>query len=226
MSILAGCSVHYFDITGRAEMLRLALAHTGLEWHDDRFPGAEWPAKKASSPSGKAPWLTLADGSQLAQSRAILRLIGKEGGLYPKDSLLAQRVDELIDNCDDAGATVRATGDKLEGEAKAAARAESCASGEIHLALKRIDEYVAAHGSGGFAVGGALTIADFALCTTAASLASGAFDGVPPTVLDAFAHIQAVRKTVAALPSTVAFYEKRGDAKSKGELLIAGAKDL
>jgi glutathione S-transferase len=225
-SLLEGCTVHYFDITGRAEMLRLALAHTGLEWHDDRFPGSEWPTKKAASPTGKAPWVTLADGTSLAQSRAILRLIGKEGGLYPTDALRALRVDELIDTCDDAGATVRSTGDKLEGDAKKAARAESAATGDIRAALRWIDEFVGANGSAGFAVGDSLTIADFALATTATSIASGAFDGVPESVLDGFAHIRAVRKTVASLPSTIAFYEERGNAKSKGELLNAAAKDL
>ena len=221
-----GCTLTYFDGLGRGEVLRLALNHLGIAWTDDRIKGSDWPALKAAAPWGKLPFVKLSDGTHLAQTKAILRLVGKQGGLYPADALAAFRVDELVDTMEDLSNAVRLTGDGKEQAEKEAIRTESSERGEIHALLRKIDDFIGAHGSGGFAVGASLSIVDFAVFSTCSSIASGVYDGVPPTVLNPFARLQAVRKTVASLPSTIAWYEHRGDAKSKGEIFNAAAKDL
>jgi glutathione S-transferase len=223
---LDGSTLTYFAGAGRAEVLRLSLAKLGVQWTDERLDFKSWPAFKASAPWGTVPTLKLADGQVLAQTKAILRLVGKKGGFYPTDELLAMRADELVDALEDLSSTVRLTGSKLEGAEKEAARKASSEAGEIYAALEKIEAFVGAHGSDGFAVGSSLSIADFALFATLSNLAGGNYDGVPPTVLDPFRHVQAVRKTVASLPTTVAWYESRGDAKSKFEIFNASAKDL
>ncbi|KAJ1619395.1 hypothetical protein T492DRAFT_1085729 [Pavlovales sp. CCMP2436] len=224
---LDDCTLTYFGGTGRGEVLRLALARLGVQWTDERLDFKDWQAAKSSAPWGSLPTLKLADGQVLAQTKALLRLIGKKGGFYPADELLAFRTDELIDAVEDLSNTVRLTGAKLEGAEKEAARMVSAeAGGEIYLAIHKIDAFIGLHGTDGFAVGSALTTADFALFTTLSSIAGCTYDGVPLTVLDPFPRIHAVRKMVASLPTTIAWYAGRGDAKSKFELFFESAKDI
>ena len=71
--------------------MRLALQLSGVEWVDNRVPGKDWGSIKPSTPWGKMPMLELADGAKLSQQRALLRFVGKLGGLSPDDPLLAAR---------------------------------------------------------------------------------------------------------------------------------------
>jgi glutathione S-transferase len=176
-------------------------------------------------PWAKIPTIALADGTTIAQTKAMLRLIGKTSGTYPLDPMLAFRADELIDTVEDLSNATRLTGEKLEGAEKEAARKASAEAGDIADGLRRLNEFIGKHGANGFAVGNSLTIADFAVFSTCSNMIAN-YDGVPITALDPFPNIQAVRKTVASLPSTVGWYASRGDAKSKSELLNASAKDL
>ena len=173
--------------------------------------------------------LTLADGRQLGQQRAIVRLVGKAAGLYPADALAAARCDELCDTIDDVQGKLNAVGQGLEKEAKEAARAEATEpGGDIAALFAKIEAFCAAHGTGGggHAVGGALTIADLQLFGQLGFLGSGFFDGVAPTVFDRYPAIQAVRKAVATHPAVLAWYDGRGDAVSGGEAYLRDCRDI
>jgi hypothetical protein len=41
--------LHYFDIYGRAEPIRMLLAHAKAEFEDVRLPREEWPKIKADA---------------------------------------------------------------------------------------------------------------------------------------------------------------------------------
>ncbi|CAK4731500.1 unnamed protein product, partial [Aphanomyces euteiches] len=87
----------YFDLPGRAETIRLALAIGGVPFQDDRVPRAAWPALKPTVPFKQLPVLTV-DGQVFCQSNAIARYIGILSGLYPTDNALdALRIDEICD---------------------------------------------------------------------------------------------------------------------------------
>ena len=63
----------YFDApVSRGEECRLALHVVGLPFEDERVNRDQWAARKASTPFGALPVLTV-EGRQLAQSNAILR---------------------------------------------------------------------------------------------------------------------------------------------------------
>jgi glutathione S-transferase len=83
----------YFDIFGRAEPMRMALAHAGADWDERRVTGAEWVALKPTIKSGSMPILDLSDGSQLSESLAILRYICANNGYIPEDNMDAYWVD-------------------------------------------------------------------------------------------------------------------------------------
>ena len=67
----------------------------------------------------------------------------------------------------------------------------------IHKFLTSLDRLIAERGGHtGFAVGVSLTHADLAIFANLKHIAEGHWNA-PPDCLDAFAHIQAIRKTVA-----------------------------
>jgi len=81
----------YFDIRGLAEVPRLVLVASGQEWKDDRIPFSRradgsfdrgnWEERKKEMPYGQVPVLTLADGTKVAQSAAMIRLVANRHGL-------------------------------------------------------------------------------------------------------------------------------------------------
>lgn len=93
-------TLYYFDAKGRAEPMRILLAHAGVEYTDKRLDRKEWGNLKQNMPNKKVPVLELDDGMQktnLGQSGAILRFLGKKHGYYPEDPLAAHKCDYLID---------------------------------------------------------------------------------------------------------------------------------
>lgn len=93
-------TLYYFDAKGRAEPMRILLAHAGVEYTDKRLERKEWGNMKQNMPNKKVPVLELDDGMQktkLGQSGSILRFLGKKHGYYPEDPLAAHKCDYLID---------------------------------------------------------------------------------------------------------------------------------
>lgn len=103
--------LEYFGIHGRAIPIRLLLSYCNVPFEDHFLTFAEFGKKKAEGAytSGQVPVLTLDDGTQLSQSKAILRYLGKtykgRNGetLYPghADPLLSLKIDALIDTRED-----------------------------------------------------------------------------------------------------------------------------
>ena len=232
-SVLAGSKLTYFGIPGRGEAVRLALTIGGVEFEDERVPFQAWGKVKPTTPWGTVPVLELADGSQLAQARSILRFVGKATGLYPSEPLLAQRVDELMDALEDLDAAITSAGRGLPKEEQEAARLAAVSEGgAVYSLLAKIDAFIKAHGSGGYAVGAGMSIASILTFVTLGRVVGGVFFGVPPTVCDPFPNIQAVRRTVGSDPAVVAWYDARVvqqkslTSLSPAEQVLVGCRDL
>lgn len=231
-SVLAGSKLIYFGIPGRGEAVRLALAIGGVDFEDARVPFQAWGKVKPTTPWGTVPVLELADGSQLAQARSILRFVGTATGLYPSEPRLAQRVDELLDALEDLDAAITGAGRGLpKGELEAARLAAVSEGGAVYGLLAKLDAFVEAHGRGGYAVGAEMTIASILTFVTLGRAVGGVFFGVPPTVCDPFPHIQAVRRTVGRDPAVVAWYDARVAQRtlpslSPAEQVLVGCRDL
>lgn len=100
----------YFDApVSRGEECRLALHLAGIEFDDVRVKSADWPARKPTTPYGSMPILELPDKPPLAQSNAILVLIGRRHSLHPTDDFEAARHEAMMQHVEDLRAVVGPT---------------------------------------------------------------------------------------------------------------------
>jgi len=95
--------LYYFDIQGRAEVIRLVFKAAGVPFIDSRVSQDQWPDFKPKTPFGSMPVLEM-DGQKFGESGAILRWAARKFGLGGKtdaDSLVADAVisqaSELLD---------------------------------------------------------------------------------------------------------------------------------
>ena len=91
--------LYYFNIPGKGEPIRLACAYSGIDFEDVRVDREQFEKLKQESklPFGQLPVLQVSEDTFLSQSAAIMRYIGKLGGLYPKDPIAAALVDAVMD---------------------------------------------------------------------------------------------------------------------------------
>ncbi|HYC44921.1 MAG TPA: glutathione S-transferase N-terminal domain-containing protein, partial [Burkholderiales bacterium] len=111
----------YFDApVSRGEECRLALHLAGVDFDDVRIKGADWPAMKGETPYGALPVLELPERPPLAQSNAILVLIGRRHGLHPNDDFEAARHEGMMQHVEDLRGVVGPTIWMPDAEKKAA----------------------------------------------------------------------------------------------------------
>ena len=71
---MAEYKLFYFDLRGRAELIRLIFAAADQKYEDVRFKREQWPEYKANAPFGQCPYIEIKEGGQtttLAQSVAM-----------------------------------------------------------------------------------------------------------------------------------------------------------
>ncbi|XP_038061210.1 S-crystallin SL11-like [Patiria miniata] len=87
--------VVYFNSRGRAEPIRLMLAHVGQKFEDVRYTHEEWPQHKAGAPLQQLPYLEV-DGKAMPQSRAVLGFLAREYGLNGANNEETTKIDIII----------------------------------------------------------------------------------------------------------------------------------
>lgn len=95
--------LHYFNLYGRGEDIRVLLNKAGAEYEDVRIEFKDWPELKKDTEKfeyGQMPVLEK-DGKFYAQSGAILRMLAKEYGFMPEDAEDEYRVNALIESLKD-----------------------------------------------------------------------------------------------------------------------------
>lgn len=183
----------YFDIpTSRGEECRLALFIAGVPFIDERLNHEQWAARKASTPYGALPIFSMEGKPVLAQSNAILRMLGSQHGLLPADAWESARHEGVMCSVEELrgklGPTLRIK-DEVE---KKAARANIAAN-----VLPTWAGYTEAQlGDGPFFAGAKLHVVDLKLYLAARWFKSGALDHIPTTVLDPFPRLSALHDAV------------------------------
>jgi len=98
----SGVTLHYFDLYGRAEVIRMALKYLKIDYTENVVSMEEWQTcDKTPYEFGQLPCLEV-DNTRLVTSRAILRYICMKNGLYPEDNMEVYKVESICDLVSDA----------------------------------------------------------------------------------------------------------------------------
>lgn len=196
----------YFDApVSRGEECRLALHLAGVDFEDERIKFADWPARKAQTPFGSLPTFRLPGKPVLAQTNAILVLVGREHGLHPTDPFEAARHEATMCHVEDFRAKVSPTMHIKDDEEKKRVRTE--------LAATFVPAW-AAHaeaqlGDGPFFAGATLHVVDLKLFVVTRWVKSGTLDHMPASLFDAYPRLTRLHDAVRDHAGVKAWYAKR-----------------
>lgn len=196
----------YFDIDGgRAEPVRIAFHAAGIEFEDHRISFPEFLETRDRMRFHCAPVL-LIDGSEVTQSNAMCRYIGKMAGLYPEDDVQALYCDEAMEAAEDLlHQVVRTFG--LEGDKLKAAR-EKLVDGWLSIYLKGLNEILARGGD--YFADNRLTVADLKIAVVTKWLRSGELDHIPTDIVERVAPLLVTHEErVMQDPVVTAYYAAR-----------------
>ena len=195
----------YFDAAAsRGEECRLALHVAGLPFEDERLNRDQWIARKASTPFGALPVLTV-EGRQLAQSNAILRFIGAQHGFHPAEPFEAALHESVMCAVEDLrmrmGPIIRIK-DEVE---KKLARQEA-ASGYLQEWGGAVERQI---GAGPFLAGTKPSVADLKLFVAVGAYLKGTIDHIPTDVFRAFPKLLRLVEAVKQHPRIMDWYGRK-----------------
>jgi prostaglandin-H2 D-isomerase / glutathione transferase len=196
----------YFDApASRGEECRLAFHVAGVEFEDNRIPGKDWAALKPTTPFGALPTLHIEGKPMLAQSNAILVLIGRNHDLHPRESFEAARHEAMMAHVEDLRAEVSPTLRISDPEEKKKAR-QALAEGYLPTWAGFAEKQL---GAGPFFAGDKLHVVDLKLYIAVRWFASGTVDHVPSTVFAPFSKLTRIYESVRDDARIKAWYEAK-----------------
>lgn len=195
----------YFDFAGsRGEECRLALYLAGVPFEDQRIKGDEWPACKATTPFGALPVFTVEGHPPIAQTNAILRLIGHRHELHPKDDWEAAQHEALMGYVEDMrgklGPLLR-----LKDEAEKKRGREEMASTYLPEWAANIEKQL---GAGPFLAGSTINVADLKLFVALSPFLKGVIDHIPASTFTGYPKLMKLVEAVKDHPKVVAWYAR------------------
>jgi len=195
----------YFDFPGgRGEDCRLALHLAGVDFEDDRVDPKAWAAKKPSTPFGSMPVLEIPGEGILAQSNAILGLLGARYGLLPADDFRAAQHRALLAIVEELRMQVEATTSRDDDEAQRKAKREKLAAGYMKSWAQNVERQI----KGPFIEGADLGVVDLKLFVVMNWFKKGVVDHIPATYFDDFPRLTALFAAVSAHPKVVEWYAR------------------
>lgn len=196
----------YFDApVSRGEECRLALHLAGIDFEDNRIKGADWPALKPTTPFGSMPILELPGHPPLAQSIAILVLIGRRHGLHPADDFEAARHEAMMQHAEDLRATIVPTM-RMNDADKLAAR-QALAADYLPKWAAYAERQLTSEGP--FFAGAKLHVVDLKLHMVVRWFLGGSVDHVPPTIFSGAPKLLRVHDAVRDHEGVKAWYARR-----------------
>lgn len=195
----------YFDApVSRGEECRLALHLAGVDFEDNRIKRADWAALKPTTPFGSLPILELPGKPALAQSTAILVMVGRGHGLHPKDDFEAARHEAVMQSAEDLRANVAPTL-RMTDEAEKKKARENLAATYLPTWAAFVEKQI---GDGPFFGGAAIHVADIKLYVVVRWFASGTLDHIPATVFAPFPKLTRLHDAVRDHAGVKAWYAK------------------
>jgi len=192
----------YFAMPGRAFAIRVVMGMASMPYTDKTISFPELVAGKADTnafPLGAVPTLSVGDKT-FAQSGAILRYVSKVAGMYPADALAALAFDEALDSAQEMGSSVPQLPDA---EQKKYARA-TWVEKKLPVFAGYFGRKIAASG-GPFLNGADISPPDLVLFSALDGIATGNWDFISPSVLDAYPWAARFTAAVREHPAVVKF---------------------
>jgi glutathione S-transferase len=195
----------YFDApVSRGEECRLALHVAGVDFEDARVARDAWPALKPTTPFGSMPVLEWPGHPPLAQSNAILTLIGRRHGLHPKDDFEAARHEAVMAHVEDLRAVVGPT-IRITDEAEKKRVREGLVASFLPTWGEQAERQL---GEGPFFAGDKLHVVDIKLHMAVRWFVGGKVDYVPATIFARFPRLTRVHDAVRDDARIKAWYAK------------------
>lgn len=192
----------YFDIpTSRGEECRLALFIANVPFIDERLNREQWELRKSSAPFGALPVFTSEGHPPLAQSNAILRLLGSQHGLLPADAWESARHESVMCSVEEMRAKLGPTLRIKDAVEKQKAR-EALATGYFPEWSAQLEKQI----TGPFLGGAALSVADLKLFVALTPLLAGKIDHVPAETFKPFPKLIALVDAVKKHARVVEWY--------------------
>ncbi len=183
----------YFDApSSRGEECRLAFTVAGVPFEDVRIKREDWPALKPTTPFGSVPVLEMPGKPPLAQSNAILTLIGQLHGLHPLDPFEGARHLSLMSHAEDLRANVGPTLRIADEGEKKKAREALVASYFPTWGQKTEAQL----GDGPFFAGAKMHVVDIKLYMIVRWFVGGKVDHVPANIFGAFPKLNRLHDAV------------------------------
>ena len=204
---MATYKLTYFDFDGgRGEPIRIAFHAAGIEFEDQRVSFDEFMGLRAGLRFNALPVVEI-DGSEITQSNALTRHIGRMANLYPGDDLQALYCDEVMDAVEDLTHRVAGTFG-LEGDELKSAR-EKLVDGWLPVFITGIGGLLE-RGGGDYFADGRLTIADLKTFVVTRWLTGGSLDHIPAYLVERLAPgLVAHQERVENDPVVKAYYASK-----------------
>ena len=197
----------YFPVPGRAEACRVALAFSDLEWEDVEVTGVRFEIMKND---GELPWDMLpilqTPKGTIAESSAILRFVGHDVGLVPRDRFQSAKVDEFIDGMGPLATALNTTFGISDDEERIRLRKELFSNGAGAKNLALLERKISQSKTGWAADTDDMSIADLKLFTELFALFSGNYDGIEASVICDYPQLLKYHEKVANEPRIRAHY--------------------
>ena len=194
----------YFDApVSRGEECRLALHLAGIDFEDVRIKGADWPAMKEKTPYGGMPILELPGRPPVAQSNAILVMIGRGHGLHPADDFEAARHEAMMQHVEDLRSIVGPTIQLGDAEKKTAR--EAIVAGLLPAWARSAEKNIPGEP---FFGGAKLQVVDLKLHMAVRWFIGGKVDHIPATIFAGYPKLMQVHDAVREHPGVKTWYAK------------------
>jgi len=204
---MAQVKLVYFDVRGRAELIRLVLSLSGQTFEDVRCSREDWPKYKPDAPFGQGPYADI-NGQKYGQSAALATYFARENNLYGKSNLDALRIDEVQGLSQDIWSAVGQVIFEKD-EDKKAEISKKLHEDHFPRLFGSFRDLLNKNSPNGVIVGNELTLADLCVFDMMYSMLKiQKYDAA-----DAFPELKALQEKVKANPKIKAYLEKREDTE-------------
>ncbi len=195
----------YFDFSGgRGEECRLALHIAGIDFVDDRISPKDWSSIKPSTPFGEMPVIDIEGEGILAQSNAILGLIGTRHGLLPDDDFKAAQHIAILNAVEDLNTRIGFTM-RLEDDEQKKKERQELAEGYMKEWANNMEKQI----QGPFVAGETITVADLKLFILIGWIKQDILDFMPANYFDAFPKLNTLFAAVSEHPKVIEWYKSK-----------------